>query len=318
MALRDKVLGVLIAAVWGFNFIIIRIGLQSFPPLLLAALRFSVAATAIVIVSRPPLPWRWLVLVGMIWFTGQFAFLFVGMQVGMPAGLASVLMQTQVILTVLLAGLLGEHILPWQIAGISVAFGGLAVIGWTVTDAAHDITIAGLACIAAGATSWAFGNILVRRSGKVDMLALVTWLCLVPPLPLLFLSVRYEGQDAILPALRHPAWQGIGAVFFLGFVATTACFAGWGQLIKQYGAAATAPFALLVPVFGALSAWIFLGETFNLTRLTGMALIVIGVAAVILSPRHSIASANQSRRPLDHLPSHDGGDSSEHTADRVG
>ncbi|MDG4877251.1 DMT family transporter [Mesorhizobium sp. WSM4935] len=182
-----------------------------------------------------------------------------------------------------------------------------------MTDAAHDITIAGLACIAAGATSWTFGNILVRRSGKVDMLALVTWLCLVPPLPLLFLSVLYEGQDAILPALRHPAWQGIGAVFFLGFVATTACFAGWGQLIKQYGAAATAPFALLVPVFGALSAWIFLGETFNLTRLTGMALIVIGVAAVILSPRHSIASANQSTRPLDHLPSHDGGDSSEHT-----
>jgi O-acetylserine/cysteine efflux transporter len=295
MTLRDKLLGILIAAVWGFNFIVIRLGLESFPPLLLAALRFSVAATAIFIVPRPPLPWRWLVLVGMVWFTGQFAFLFVGMQVGMPAGLASVLMQTQVILTVLLAaGLLSERIVPWQMLGIGVAFGGLGVIGSTVSDAAHDITIAGLACIAAGATSWAFGNILVRRSGKVDMLAFVTWLCLVPPLPLLALSAFYEGKDAILASLQHPAWHGIGAVFFLGFIATTACFGGWGHLIKQYGASATAPFALLVPVFGALSAWFFLGETFSTVRLTGMALIVIGVAITLLASRRRPApSASQ-------------------------
>ncbi|SDA91360.1 EamA family transporter [Mesorhizobium qingshengii] len=295
MTPRHKLLGILIAAVWGFNFVVIRLGLESFPPLLLAALRFSVAATAIFIVPKPPLSWRWFILVGMVWFTGQFAFLFVGMRVGMPAGLASVLMQTQVVLTVLLAaGLLGERIVPWQIVGIAVAIGGLGIIGSTVTDATHDITITGLACVAARATSWALGNILVRRSGKVDMLAFVTWLCLVPPLPLLALSAFYEGHDVIQASLRHPAWQGVGAVFFLGFVATTAGFAGWGHLIKQYGAAATAPFALLVPVFGAFSAWFFLGETFNVVRLAGMALIVAGVAVVLLaSRRRSMSLASQ-------------------------
>lgn len=284
---RHKLLGILIAAIWGFNFVVIRWGLESFPPLLLAALRFTVAASAIVILPKPPLPWRWMVLTGMVWFTGQFGLLFVGMRVGMPAGLASVLMQSQVVLTILFAAaILGERITSRQSIGIAVALTGLGIIGYTVTDASHDITVAGLVCIMAGATSWACGNILVRRSGKVDMLAFVTWLCLIPPLPLLGLSLIFEGPQAIAASFQHPAWLGIGAVFFLGFVATTLCFAGWGHLMKLYGAAAVSPFALLVPVFGAVSAWYFLGETFNSTRLAGMALIVAGIGIILLAARH--------------------------------
>jgi O-acetylserine/cysteine efflux transporter len=280
------VLGVLITAIWGFSFVVIRWGLDSFPPLLLAALRFGAAATAILVLPKPALPWRWLVFVGMIWFTGQFGFLFVGMRIGMPAGLASVLFQSQAILTVLLAaGFLGERISSRHLAGMAVAVAGLVTIGATVTDAAHDITYPGLACIAAGATCWAIGNILVRRSGQVDMLAFVTWLSLVPPLPLAALSVLYDGQSAVWTSLAHPHLAGLAAVLFLGFVATTAGFGGWGHLIKLYGAAAVSPFALLVPVFGASFAWFFLGETFNATRLSGMALILAGIAIVLWASR---------------------------------
>jgi len=279
------VLGVVITAIWGFSFVVIRWGLDSFPPLLLAALRFAAAATAILVLPKPALPWRWLVFVGMIWFTGQFGFLFVGMRIGMPAGLASVLFQSQAILTVLLAaGFLGERISPRHLVGMAVAVAGLATIGATVTDAAHDITYAGLACIAAGATCWACGNILVRRSGQVDMLAFVTWLSLVPPLPLAALSLIYDGQSA-WTALTHPHIAGLAAVLFLGFVATTGGFGGWGHLIKLYGAAAVSPFALLVPVFGASFAWLFLGETFSAVRLAGMALILAGIGIVLWASR---------------------------------
>ena len=279
------VLGVVITAIWGFSFVVIRWGLDSFPPLLLAALRFAAAATAIAVLPKPALPWRWLVLVGMIWFTGQFGFLFVGMRIGMPAGLASVLLQSQAILTVLLAAvLLGERVSLPHLAGIAVAVAGLVTIGATVTDAAHDITYAGLACIAAGAASWAFGNILVRRSGQVDMLAFVTWVSLVPPLPLAALSLIYDGQAA-WTSLAHPHLAGVLAVLFLGFVATTAGFGGWGHLIKLYGAAAVSPFALLVPVFGASAAWLFLGETFSTVRLAGMALILAGIGIVLWASR---------------------------------
>jgi O-acetylserine/cysteine efflux transporter len=277
-------LGAAVAALWGFNFVVIRWGLHSYPPLLLAALRFAVAALGVFALPKPELSWRWLVMVGMVWFTFQFGLLFVGMQVGMPAGLASVLMQTQSILTVLFAAVfLGERISASQMSGMIVALLGLTLIGFTITGSPHDMTIGGLACILAAATCWAIGNILVKRSGQVDMLAFVTWLCLVPPLPLFALSLIYETPSVVWSSLAHPQWSGLAAVLFLAFAATTAGYGAWSYLIKLYGAANVSPFALLVPIFGALSAWAILDEPVSLIRLIGMAVVVGGIGIVVIA-----------------------------------
>lgn len=272
-------LALLVAAIWGINFTVIVIGLGSFPPLLLAALRFVVVALPAFVLPRPDLPWSRLVAIGATLFLGQFAFLFTGMAAGMPAGLASVILQAQAFLTILLASAaLRERPTPRQIAGTLVALVGLIVIAWTVGG--PDFSTLGLGLCLAAALCWAVGNVLLRGAGKLDMLSLVAWISLVPPVPLFMLSLLLDGPEAIGQALLALNWSGVWAVLYISVLSTTLGFGIWGWLMKQYPAATVAPFSLLVPIFGAASAAIVLGERFGPARLTGMALIVAGLIIV--------------------------------------
>lgn len=272
-------LALLVAAIWGINFTVIVIGLGSFPPLLLAALRFVVVALPALVLPRPDLPWSRLVAIGATLFLGQFAFLFTGMAVGMPAGLASVTLQAQAFLTILLASVaLRERPTPRQIAGTLVALVGLIVIAWTVGG--PDFSTLGLGLCLAAALCWAVGNVLLRGAGKLDMLPLVAWISLIPPVPLFMLSLLLDGPEAIGQALLALNWSGVWAVLYISVLSTTLGFGIWGWLMKQYPAATVAPFSLLVPIFGAASAAIVLGERFGPARLTGMALIVAGLVIV--------------------------------------
>jgi O-acetylserine/cysteine efflux transporter len=118
-----------VAAIWGFNFIVIKIGLGSFPPLLLTTLRFAFAALPALVLKRPAVPWRPLILTGLTLFAGQYCLLFVAMARGMPPGLASITLQIQACFTMLLAIMfLGERPEPRQWAGAAVALAGLALI----------------------------------------------------------------------------------------------------------------------------------------------------------------------------------------------
>lgn len=276
---RHIALALLVAAIWGINFTVIVIGLGSFPPLLLAALRFVVVAVPALVLPRPDLPWPRLVAIGATLFLGQFAFLFTGMAVGMPAGLASVTLQAQAFLTILIASLaLRERPTPRQIAGTLVALAGLLVIARTVGG--PDFSALGLGLCLAAASCWAVGNVLLRGAGKLDMLPLVAWASLIPPVPLFMLSLLLDGPDAIGQALLALDWNGVWAVLYISVLSTTLGFGIWGWLMKQYPAATVAPFSLLVPIFGAASAAIVLGERFGPARMTGMALIIAGLVII--------------------------------------
>lgn len=274
-------LALLVALIWGVNFTIIRVGLGSFPPLLLAALRFVVAALPVFFLPRPDLPWSRLLAVGATLFLGQFAFLFTGMKLGMPPGLASVLLQSQAFMTILIAAIV-LHEMPSrrQIIGTLVALCGLAVIANTVGGA--DFTVIGLIFCLASALCWACGNVLLRGVGKVDMLALVSWLSLLQPVPLFILSLAFEGPEVVIGALASMNWSGVGSVLYIAVLSTTIGFAIWSRLLAQYSAATVAPFSLLVPIFGTTSAALFLGETFGAARIAGMILIFLGLVVVVL------------------------------------
>jgi O-acetylserine/cysteine efflux transporter len=160
-----------------------------------------------------------------------------------------------------------------------VALGGLAVIGSTV---GRDLTAIGFALTALSAISWGVGNVLVKRLPPVDTLALAVWLSLVPPLPGLALAALRDGPRAI-PASWHAAsWLGLGAVLYLGLVATVLAYAIWGHLLRQHPAALVAPFALLVPFVAAASSAVVLGERFGPWRLLGMGLVLLGLAIIVL------------------------------------
>jgi len=279
-------LALLVAAIWGINFTVISIGLGSFPPLLLAALRFVVASLPTLFLPRPNVPWPHLLWIGATLFLGQFALLFMGMALGLPAGLASVTLQSQAFLTILIASVvLREKPTARQVAGSLVAFVGLGVIGLTVGG---DFSTAGLGLCLASALCWAVGNVLLRGAGKVDMLAMVVWLSLIPPVPLFALSMLLDGPTTIAHALSAMGWSGAGAVIYISVLSTILCYAIWGHLLKLYPAGTVAPFSLLVPIFGALSARMVLGEQFEATRILGMMLILAGLVVVVAPLRRTM------------------------------
>lgn len=271
---------VLVTAIWGVNFVVIRVGLNHFPPLLLTVLRFAVAALPVLFVPRPAVGAGRLIAIGLFLFVGQFVFLFSGMAAGMPAGLASITIQSQAFFTVIFAGLaLRERPTARQLAGMAVAGSGLGLVGLSLGG---DLTALGLGLVLASAASWAMGNVLLRGAGQVDMFRMVVWLSLVPPVPVMALSLWLEGPAAITAAFGHAGWQAVAAVLYLAVPTTLLGFFIWAQLLKRYPAATVAPFSLLAPVFGTISAHLVLGETFGSLRLGGMALILAGLAVIVL------------------------------------
>ena len=277
---REILLALFVVVAWGVNFVIIEVGLGAMPPLLLAALRFAVAALPAIFIPRPAVPWPRFIFIGLVLFTGQFGLLFLSMKVGMPAGLASVVIQSQAFLTGPIAALvLGEKISPRQMGGTAIAFLGLAAIA--TTAGGGGVTLIGLLLSLGAALCWAVGNVALRGAGKVDMFAMVTWLSIVPPLPLLALSYLFEGPQAIEAAFLHMGWIGVGAVAYIAIVSTNIGYGMWAYLLKLYPAAQVAPFSLLVPIVGIISAALLLGEQFGPVRLAGMVLVFAGLIVAV-------------------------------------
>ena len=277
---QHTLLALLVVAIWGVNFTVISIGLGSFPPLLLAALRFAIAALPAIFLPRPNISWPRLIAISATLFLGQFGFLFTGMAIGAPAGLASVVLQSQAFITILIASLiLRERPTGRQIGGTIVAFTGLAMIA--ATAGGKGFTMPGLALCLAAALCWAVGNVLLRGAGKPDMLPLMVWLSVIPPLPLLGLSLLLEGPQTISHALLTLPWSGSMAVLYTAILSTIVGYGIWGHLLKHYPAATVVPFSLLVPIVGVTAAALILNETFNPTRMGGMSLVLIGLFVVI-------------------------------------
>lgn len=282
MAPGHVLLACLVAVIWGLAFVATRIGLDSFTPPQLAALRFAVAALPAAVVARPRIGWRALAAVGLALFAGQFLFQFFGIALGMPAGLAAVVVHTQALFTVAFAALaLGERPTRRQLLGMLLAAAGLAAIA---TTAGADLTVVGLGLSLMSAVSWGIGNVLVKRLPRADMLGLVVWLSLVPPLVAVPLSAVVDGPAALAGAMAAASWRSWAAVAYLGIVATVVAYAGWSGLLRIYPAATVAPFSLLVPFVGAGAAALALGERFGPRRLAGMALVLAGLG-VIAWPR---------------------------------
>ena len=277
---RDLTLALLVTVIWGIAFVATRIGLDDFSPPQLTALRFVIAALPVALLPRPPVSWAALVTIGLTLFTGQFLFQFFGIAGGLPPGLASVIVQTQALFTVLFAAIaLGERPARRQVIGMAAALAGVLLIAVTV---GQNLTAAGLVLGLLSAVSWGIGNVLLKRLGPVDMLGLMVWLSLIPPLPSLALSLALDGPVALPRALWRSSWTGLVAVLYLGLVATTFAYALWGGLLRRYPTATVAPFALLVPFVAALSTWLIFGERFGPVRLAGMAFVLLGLVLVAL------------------------------------
>jgi O-acetylserine/cysteine efflux transporter len=277
MSPKDLLLALVVVVAWGVNFVVIKVGLHGVPPMLLGALRFLLAAIpAVFFVKRPQLPWRWLLAYGATISFGQFAFLFTAMYVGMPAGLASLVLQAQAFFTLLFAVMfLHERFRAQNVIGLLIAAGGLAVIGM---QGGRVMTLAGFVLTLCAAVSWALGNIVTKKIGKVDLVGLVVWASLIPPLPFLVLSYFLEGPQRIAAALTGIGGSSIFAIVYLAFIATLLGYSLWSRLLSRYPASQVAPFSLLVPIVGLASASLFLDEHLSTAQIAGAVLVMAGLA----------------------------------------
>ncbi|MFH8615361.1 EamA family transporter [Streptomyces sp. NPDC017979] len=274
-------LAVLVAAVWGVNFVVIEVGLDHFPPLLFSALRFLVAALpAVFLVGRPKVAWKWIVGVGLALGVAKFGLLFIGMDQGMPAGLSSLVLQIQAVFTALIAAaVLAERPGRQRVVGMAVALCGIALAA--VNEGASGPVLAFVLVIAAAAC-WGVSNVLTRKAAPPDALNFMVWVCTVPVLPLLGLSLLFEGPQAGLDAVRGLDWGGVGALVYVAWGATVFGFGAWGYLLRRYPASSVAPFSLLVPVFGMSSAALLLGEEVTALGWAAAVLLVGGIALTSL------------------------------------
>ena len=295
MPRRHAVLALVVAVCWAVNFVVIDIGLESFPPLLFAALRFGLTALpAIFFVSRPDVRWRVVVAVGLFIGVGQFGVLFVAMNIGLPAGLASVIAPLQPVFTIPLAVVaLGERPSVRQVVGVALAVAGLGTIA---AGRAHGVPLLAVALGVASAASWGCGNVVTRAAGPKRPFSLLVWSSVVAPVPLLGLSLAFEGVGRWQNAASSVGASGIAALAYVVVVSTFFGYGTWYRLLSRYPASTVAPFTLLVPVVGILTAWLVRGEHPTWGELLGSLIVLIGLA-LALGVVDALAARKQTPAP---------------------
>ena len=278
-----------ITAIWGFNFVVIKVGTDGVPPLLLAALRFTLLTVpAVFFVKRPQAPLSLIASYGLFLGVGEFGLLFTAIKLGAPAGLSSLILQSQAFFTAVLAGLfLGERFSSRSALGMLIAASGLALIGWQGDHpgAWGGHFILALSMLLGADFMWAVAKILSKRICRVGPLNLLVWSSLFSPIPLLALSFVYEGPSAMVAAITSLSWLSIGALAYLVVLSTLVGYGGWNHLIVEHGAARVAPYSMLVPIFGMISGAAVLRETFNRYHAWGAGLVLIGLGVHALGDR---------------------------------
>jgi O-acetylserine/cysteine efflux transporter len=289
MPLRHVLLALLVVAIWGFNFVVIKLSVEALPPVLAAALRFLAAALpAVFFVPPPKAPWLLVVGFGLAFGFALYGFLNLSIAWGMSAGLSSLVLQTQAFFTMALAFvLLGERPSRFQVIGAFVAFAGIGIIA-IERMAATALMPLGMTLLAA--LSWGLANVLTKKAGKVNALAFTVWGSLVAPLPLLGLSWLLEGREAIGAALIGFGWEEAALIAFLAYPATLLGGGIWNWLLGRHPASLVAPFTLLVPITGLLSGYLVLGETITSIEVGGAILVIAGLVVTLV------------RRPLRAIP----------------
>ena len=290
LPLSHVLLAVAVMAVWGSNFVVIKVALAHLPPLLFATLRFALALLpAVFFLKRPPVPWSHLAAYGVLIGAGQFGLLYIAMEHSISPGLASLVVQTQVFFTIGLSmWLTSERVRLFQWFALALAAAGLVLI---VANRGGDVTPLGLMLVLAAALCWAGGNLVAKAGGEVNMLAYVVWASLFAVPPLLVLSILFEGLPAIETGLADADPLTWAAVLYQSLGNTMFGYASWGWLLARHPAATVAPFALLVSVFGMSLSTVLLHEPLQTWKLLAAALVLSGLALNLAWPRLRAAVA---------------------------
>lgn len=229
------------------------------------------------------MPWKLLIAYGLGYFALHFGLLFTGMRLGVSAGLASLVLQTQVFFTIGLSyWLLKEKPTAWKLSGAFLAFLGIVIVS-AHTNA--ELSFFGLIFILMAAVSFASGNLISKKIGSIDPLALVVWGNLVAIPPMLVVSLLWDGHEPMISSLTQISFQSVISLFYIVYLSTLLGFSVWSFLLSRHPAASVAPFTLLVPVFGFFGSMFILGESLPLWKIEAAILVVSGLAINVFGPQ---------------------------------
>ena len=288
MKKNDLLLALLVVVVWGANFTVISLGLDGVPSMLLVALRYTlVAFPAIFFIKKPNLEWKYIILYGFAVGVGQFGCLFYAMEIGMPAGLASIIAQLQAFISPLLGAIfLKEKIESKQLIGFIIAGIGLVFIGIASTsNGISSIPLGALFLTICAPIFWSTSNIIARyasnkvaaRGEKLNMLSLVVWASLVPPIPMILLALLIDTPQTLLNSLLNLEFISIFSALYLSLASTLFGYGFWSILISKYPLSKISPISLLVPITGLLTARIVLSEQLSSMQWIGVSIILLGL-----------------------------------------
>lgn len=294
MPIFHRLLALLVAAIWGVNFLAIHASLEQFTPFFLAALRWTlIAVPTLLFISRPQVHIRYLLGYGLGFGVLQFLFLYWGMAAGMPPGLASLVLQSSAPFTVILAALLtGEMLSGHRLIGIAIATGGLVLVG---SQRAGIDQLWPFLLVVLGGLGWAMGNLASRAAKPENPLQFTLWMTVVPPIPMLFVAFVWEGNERISQSLQtmSAAPWAIGGLIYTCLIGTVIGSGIWTWLLSRHPASAVAPFSMLVPVFGIGSAAWVIDERINTIEFAGCLLVLLGVVVASRQVRSSRYASDQ-------------------------
>ncbi|WP_367351175.1 EamA family transporter [Achromobacter animicus] len=280
---KDYFCALAVVVIWGLNFVVMKVGMRGLSPMMLGALRFALAAFPLILFVRMPrLPWHWVAAYGLVQGLGQFGLLFTALKFGMPAGMASLVIQTQAFFTLLLAApVLHERARRHHWIGLGVAAMGLAVIAGARGDGPGQMTMLGFVLTLGAAFMWAVSNMIVRLASRkapgYDPFAFIAWSSAAPVLPFLALAVLIDGWEPVVGMITGMGWGEALSVLYLAVLATLVAYTLWTQLLSRHPAAKVAPFSLLVPVVGLWAASMAFGERLQLLQWVGAGCVLAGL-----------------------------------------
>ena len=282
MPFTHILLALLVVIIWGVNFIFVKIGLESISPLFLCALRFMLASIPAVFFIKPPadVPFRLIVLYGLVMFAMQFSCLFMGMAVGMTPGLASIIMQVQIFFSLLFAiFFLGEKPGFAEIFGSLISFMGILLIGSHIDG---STSFWGFIFVLGAAAAWGSGNLITKKAKTNYMIGLLVWGSFVAFPFMLVLSLLVEGSASMVATYHRITWASSGALLYTVYASTWVGYGVWNWLLKRYSVSTVVPFTLLVPIVGMLSSVIFLGEPLEPWKWLAGLFVISGLAINLL------------------------------------
>jgi O-acetylserine/cysteine efflux transporter len=277
LSIASALLATSVAVVWGFNFIMVKIGLDEIPPLTFCALRFFFASIpAVFFIKKPNTLWRYIIGYGLLTFAVQFSLLFFGMAIGVSPGIAALIVQLQVFFAIFFAFLLvNQPVGRWQILGAMISFLGIIVIG---LHRSGNLPAVGFMVIILGALSWGLGSVIATKFKDINMIALVVWSSFVAFFPLVVLSFIFEDPRSIILHPSELSWSAIIALAYVTYISTHFGYGCWSWLLSQYSMASIAPFALLCPIIALMFSTLMLGESFESWKMFATILVLAGLS----------------------------------------